>query len=216
MIFYKGKKVLEMVDTHYEAVVNSFRHFSQFMTEYLENGAGEAAEELRRQIDQEEKQADSTRHAVVREFLNGGLLAQTRAELLRVVELTDGVANQCQDLSRRIIYEKVRFPEELKGDVLEMVRLTQEQLDVLSQAIEALFSNYDQLLRDNSLLDSVKHYEELVDDRELCMIKRIFEMEIPLAEKSHLRYFISRVADISDLIEDIGDAVQVMVVLRKV
>ena len=93
---------------------------------------------------------------------------------------------------------------------------TQEQLDVLSQAIEALFSNYDQLLRDNSLLDSVKHYEELVDDRELCMIKRIFEMEIPLAGKSHLRYFISRVADISDLIEDIGDAVQVMVVLRKV
>ena len=49
------------------------------------------------------------------------------------LELTDGVANQCQDLSRRIIYEKVRFPEELKGDVLEMVRLTQEQLEHFSQ-----------------------------------------------------------------------------------
>ena len=93
MIFYKGKKVLEMVDTHYEAVVNSFRHFSQFMTEYLENGAGETAEELRRQIDLEEKQADSTRHAVVREFLNGGLLAQTRAELLRVVDSKKEIHN---------------------------------------------------------------------------------------------------------------------------
>lgn len=215
MIFYKGKKVLEMVDSHYEAVLNSFRYFAEFMAEYLENGAGNA-DGLCAKIDGEEKRADSIRRSIVTEFLSGGMLAQTRAELLRIVELADGVANKCQDLSRQILYEDVEFPGDLKGDIGEMVRLTQGQLDALSTAIEALFSNDEKLLKDSALLEEVKHYEELVDDKELCLIKAIFHRDIPLAEKSHYKYFVSKIADISDLIEDIADAVQIMVVFRKI
>ncbi|MEG0541630.1 MAG: TIGR00153 family protein [Angelakisella sp.] len=216
MIFYRGKKILEMVDHHYDCVLESCTLFGQFMNEFLDSGITPAAEQLCQKIDAKEKEADAARRAVVNEFLSGGMLPQTRTELLRLVELNDGVANKAQDVSRQIVYECVTFPDALKPDIKKMVDLTLQQLEALSHAIELLFSNYEQLIKDNSILEEVKNFEGLVDEDELQLIRAIFAMDIHLAEKNHMKYFVSKIADISDLIEDIADAIQIMVVLRKV
>ena len=216
MIFYRGKKVLEMVDHHYDCVLESYALFCEFMDEFLKKGITEQANLLERKIDAKEKEADTVRRAIVNEFLNGSMLPQTRTELLRIVELVDGVPNKAQDLSRQLLYENVTFPDNLKEDVKSMVELTRKQLDSLSHAIELLFSNYEILLKDSALLEEVKDYEGRVDDEELLLIRSIFAMDIPLAEKNHMKYFVSKIADVSDLIEDIADEVQIMVVMRKV
>lgn len=207
---------MEMVDRHYDYVLESYELFVQFMDEFLTGGITPQAEELCSKIDRKEKDADATRRAIVNEFMSGGMLAQTRTELLRIVELADGVANKAQDVSRQILYENVSFPDDLKVDVRNMVVLTSQQLTALSTAIELLFSNYEQLIKDNSILEEVKAFENRVDDEELLLIRSVFAMDIPLAEKNHMKYFISKIADVSDLIEDIADAIQIMVVLRKV
>lgn len=60
--------------------------------------------------------------------------------------------------------------------------------------------------KDNSVLEELKTFENRVDEEELLLIRAIFAMDIPLAEKIHMKYFVSKIADISDLIEDIADA----------
>ena len=216
MIFNKGKKILEMVDAHYEQSLSSFDHFSAFLEEYLSNGASEAALTLMDKIDEEERKADELRRSIVTEFLNGGMLAQTRSEILKIVTLVDGIANKCQSLCKLMVYQKVSFMGSVKEDLREMLRLTQVQLEFLSEAIEALFSNYEPLLKDSKQLEAVKHNEELIDEIEIGIIKTLFESDADLSEKNQQRYFVSKIADISDLIENIADEVQIMVVFRKI
>ena len=59
-------------------------------------------------------------------------------------------------------------------------------------------------------------YEELIDEIEIGIIKTLFESDADLSEKNQQRYFVSKIADISDLIENIADEVQIMVVFRKI
>ena len=65
-------------------------------------------------------------------------------------------------------------------------------------------------------LEEIKEYEGRVDKEELLCAKLLFDKELSLAEKLHAKDFISQIADISDQIEDIAEAMQVMVVFRKV
>ena len=65
-------------------------------------------------------------------------------------------------------------------------------------------------------LQEIKDMEGKVDVVELRAIKKIYDSDIQLSMKNYIKYFISKIADISDLIENISDAIQIMIVFRRV
>ncbi|MDP4153027.1 MAG: DUF47 family protein [Bacillota bacterium] len=215
-MFKKGKKVLELVDRHYNEVCECFNHFDTFLSLYLKNGKSEETVDQYHKIDLLEHDADSTRREIVSDFLEGTLLAQTRKEILQIVESVDKIANKGQDIARQMLYENVKFPEFVESNVTEISRLTKEQISILTKVLDILFDDYDVLIRDNSLLHEIKVMESKVDTVELDAVKKLFESDLDLAVKNHIKYFITKIADISDLVEDISDEIQVMVVFRRV
>ena len=216
MLFSKGKKIMEDVGAHFESVVESYDRFCHFLDEYLAREASPEALRLCSEIDDIEKKADAQRRAVVDSFQSGTLLPQTRSEILQLMEMSDHIANMVQDISRLMIFEKVSFPEDLKLRISDIALQTKAQLDVLEKAIGLLFNDYEQILKDYAILHQIKRYESAVDSDEQLLIKDLFEKDLTLAEKIHAKDFISKIADISDEIEDIADAIQIMVVFRKV
>ena len=212
----KARKIFDLVSQHYDYVFECFTIFENFFKEYLAGNKSDDYYEAHRKIGKIERLADDTRRELVKAFLEGSLLPSTRKELLQLVAMNDKIANHCQDITNQLVTENMRLPKILDEGLLEIIHITGRQFAVLSKALEMFFGNYEQLIKDSSLLREIEDLEHEVDVLESELIRDLFASEMKLSEKRYGRYFISKIADLSDMIEDISDEIQIMVVLRKV
>ncbi len=216
MGIFKTKKVMELVEQHFESVKEAVFTLKLFLEEYNESGASKSTMDLCSRINDYEHEADSLRREIVAEFLRGSMLPQTRRELLRLVEMVDRMANISQDVSRDMLIEKPKFEKECVKAFNLIIKITCEQIELLSEAISALFADYEKLVGEGKLLEEINQLEHEIDTIELELLKCIFDKELPLAEKFQRRFFVEKIAGISDLVENISDEIQIMVVFRKI
>ena len=212
-----GKKIWALVDQHLNYVYECFLAFETFMDDFL--GGKSSAELLSgyRQIDELEGLADKARRGLVNAFLEGSLLPSTRKEIMEITGRMDKIANKCQDIACKLVYENVIIPERYRAYMQEITALTKEQYLMMRKALKILFDDYDLLMKEDSVLEDIKRIEGKVDKVEDDATIAIFsDAALDLAEKNHLKYFLTHVADISDILEDIADQIQLIVVLRKV
>lgn len=214
-LFSKGKKVYDLIGEHLEAVIQCYDLFSQAMEKLLKTGPGPQAEELAQQIDKMESRADEARHKIIRAFLEGALLPESRREILKLIELTDEIANKTESDIRMIALQRIAFPKEIQQNISTIVTKTQKQLGCLKTVVESLFTGYEAAINHEELVN-LNLIESEIDQLEEDSIKTVYGMKLELAEKYQLREVISDIADISDIIEDIADMIEIIMVLRKV
>ena len=62
----------------------------------------------------------------------------------------------------------------------------------------------------------VTFYEKESDKKFTSFVRRIFDSELHLDQKMHLRYFVEKIDRICDLAEDIADEIQIYAIKRSV
>ena len=212
-----GQKIWNLVDQHLGYVFDCYCAFETFMANFMAGKEKAGLLEDYYRIDKLEGLADHARRGLVDAFLEGTLLPSTRKEILEVTGSMDKVANKCQDIACRMVYENLHVPEQFRQNWLEITRITKEQLFMMKKALKVLFDDYDQLIKDPSLLDIIKGKEGDIDKIEDAATIAIFsDPALDLAQRHYIRHFLTRLCDISDLLEDIADQIQIIVVLRKV
>ena len=92
---------------------------------------------------------------------------------------------------------------------------TKRQLDLMYGAVDKLLNEYNVIFKDRKILDDIRSEESMVDNIEHMLHERIFELDISLCEKVYYRTLICDLCQISDIIEDISDQIQVMLVERE-
>jgi len=213
-----GKKIWDLVDQHLGFVFECYCAFEKFMEEFLAVGrpVSELAGEYER-IDQLEGLADKARRNLINAFLDGTLLPSTRKELMNIAASMDKVANKCQNIACQMLYQNLSVPVQHRQCLLDITRITKEQYLAMKKALKVLFDDYDQLIKDPLLLDIIKDKEGEIDKIEDAATIAIFsDPTLDLAQRHYVRHFLTRLCDISDLLEDIADQIQIIVVLRKV
>ena len=212
-----GQKIWGLVDEHLGYVFESYCAFEKFMEDYL---GGRPASEMHGQyqeVSRFEGLADAARRKLITAFLEGSLLPGTRKEILDIVGRMDKVANKCQDIACKLVYENVHVPRAYWASLSEITKITKEQYLLMKRALKILFDDYEPLMKSGSVLDDIMAKEHQVDKIEDAATVEIYsDGTLSLAEKNHLKYFLTQLADISDLLEDIADQIQIIVVLRKV
>lgn len=214
-LFSKGKKVYDLISEHLGAVLECYNLYTKAIDQLIEVGPGPKAEELALQVDKMESQADDARHKIIKSFLEGVLLPESRREVLKMIELTDEIANKAESNIRAIALQQLVFPAEIKTNITQMNQQTQTQLAALRQVIESLFSNFESQVNHEELI-KISELESAIDQLEEDAIKKVYNSKLGLAEKYQLRDIISDIADISDIVEDISDMIEIIMVLRKV
>ena len=214
-LFAKGKKVYELISEHLGAVLNCYDLYIKATEKLLESGPGPEAEELALQVDKMESQADEARHKIIKSFLEGALLPESRREVLKLIELTDEIANKTESNIRQIALQQIVFPTAIKSNISEINLKTKEQLVILRQVIESLFSNFESQINHEELI-KLNSIESEIDRIEENSIKVVYSSKLELAEKFQLRDIIADIADVSDIVEDISDMIEIIMVLRKV
>ena len=114
-----------------------------------------------------------------------------------------------------MVLQKFKFPAKYAEDVLKIVEITQSQFSVLVTAIGKLFSKFDELLKDHSILDEIRDLESKVDEIEMDLYEDIYSQDMGLAEKMQIANFVELICDVSDIMEDIADKIQIMLITRK-
>ena len=98
---------------------------------------------------------------------------------------------------------------------MKIIAITREQFNVLKKSVLQLFMNFSDLLKDHKILDDIRAYESQVDAIEQSLYKKVFVLDMGLAERVQLAKMIEYLSDISDIIENIADKIQIMLITRK-
>lgn len=162
-----------------------------------------------------EDAADKSLRKMIDSLVGTSFLPSSRENLIAVATSCDKVANKCEYVALKALNQHFRFPEEYTDALLRIISITHKQFDLLEESISLLFSKFGGLLKDHSILDQIRSLETDVDNVEDDLYKKIFLMDMDLAHQMQLAAFVESLCDLSDIIEDIADKIQVMLVTRK-
>ena len=166
-------------------------------------------------VSQAEDVADVSLRKMIDSLAGGAFLPSTREELIEISTNCDRIANKCEHFANMAVFQRFRFPADFNQDIMEIVSITHDQFEILEKSISKLFANFGELAKDHKILDEIRAYESAVDKIEQNLYDRIFAMDITLAEKMQLTQFVEYLADLSDIIENLADKIQIMLITRK-
>lgn len=151
------------------------------------------------------------------EGLDGPFLPSTRSDLISIATSCDKIANKCEDVAKLMVYERFFFPEACNAPILEVIDITKKQFELLKSAVSQLFGKFNTLLKNHAILDDIRGLESQIDAIEERVYEQIFETEgLALSQKLQAVNFLDIICDISDIIENIADQIQIMLINRVV
>ncbi len=144
------------------------------------------------------------------------LLPATRQDLITIGTSCDSVANKCEHLAVMMVMQQFRFPTDYKEDIKGILTITHEQFELLEKSVHKLFSKFGDMLKDHGILYEIRDLESKVDKIESKLFEDAYSRaDLDLAQKQQLAYFIETLCDLSDIIENIADKIQIMLITRK-
>jgi len=212
MAFWKKQKQIEtLVLEHLQCVNESLILFQEAFTAYLDKGDMEEADRLALETHRAEGRADDVRRKVEAALLGGALLAPSRRDILEVIEKVDRLANAGEAVLDCLLLQKIRIPEEVKPALREILSKTRAISEEVNQALHFFFQDMRRALEHTKAIE-VKEGE--IDQLERAVIKRLFTMDLTLAEKLQVRGLVEELVEISDRAEDLSDRVDMMIAQR--
>ena len=215
-MFKKNSDVHTLIVEQIKDVEKCLINFENFMrAATTEKTVHETMRALCIGVQDAENEADRSLRAMIDSLSGGSYLPSTREDLISIATSCDSIANKCEDVSKLIVLFKLNLPTQFANDIKEIFSITEQQFAKLEGAIDMLFSNMNALQKNHAVLDEIRALETKVDVIEYSISQRIFDMDIELAAKMQLFDIIDLFCDISDIIENIADKIQIMLIARK-
>lgn len=211
MLWKNERKVETLILSHLELVDQTLRGFQRALTGYLQGS--DQMKQLAAEVHDAESKADDVRREVTTQLLKGSLMGSYSSDMMRLVEEMDKLANIADSLIVDLTLQRISIPQELYGNIESIGAKSIDILDELNHAVSCLFSNMHEV-RDHTR--KIEKMEGHIDTLEHALIRDLFQMELPLAEKLWVRDFITHLAQLSDRAEDLSDLIEIIVAKRKV
>ncbi|MBO5222374.1 MAG: DUF47 family protein [Clostridia bacterium] len=211
----KNDKISKYFYAQQEDVADCFEKFEDFFKLlFSEDATRNALESAKVAVDNAENAADEELIRIVNS-MKETFLPATRKNLISLAQATDSIANKCQSIVRKVYLEKIMLPEDVRSDLLQIIATTEDQVRLLYKAIDKLLNDYAGLDKDRKVLYDIRDEESRVDKIEAMLHERMFAADLPLFEKVYYWDVVEKVCNISDLIENIADQIQVMLIERE-
>lgn len=212
----KNNNVHSMIVEQIKDVETCLINFENFMRAEANSATvPETLRTLATGVFQAEATADRSLRAMIDSLNEGAYLPSTREDLINIATSCDKVANKCEHVSKVMVAQKIRLPEAFGDAIMQILSTTHEQFELLEQSISMLFGKLNAFIKDHSILDKIRILESTVDGIEDKLVEDVFNLDMELAAKMQLSHTIELICDLSDVIEDIADKIQIMLITRK-
>lgn len=159
-------------------------------------------------VRQKESEADSIRRNAETMMYSGAFLAQSRGDMLGLVEAVDKVANKAETVADVVYLQNLKIPDSVRDKYIKEFECSIEAFKALSVAVENLFEDID---KSKSAVLEVERWENTGDEIERSLIKEIFNLNIELGKRIQLRELALQIGDIADRSEDASDRIEIII-----
>lgn len=215
-ILFGRSKELEIEITKYLDLVNQAAMiFKRDLSRYI-NKEFEKFENNLKDIKKIENDADELQKDIKYKLYKYMLIPESRGDVLNIIEEIDTVTDMAKKVLFQISIEKPKIPKDLENDFCELIKNSSEAVNMLVKSVRAFFEEISQV---NDYVNKVHFYEHEADKNEERLKRRLFSDEfvnIDIAYKMQLRYFIEKIAALSDQSETISEDVSVAAVKRSI
>lgn len=215
-IFRKNSDVHTLIMEQIADVEKTLVNYESFMRAATTEGVqNETLRSLMKGVFDAEDIADCSLRAMIDSLAEGSYLPSTREDLISIATSCDKVANKCETIAKIMVQQRIVLPTENAEDIMKTVEISRKQFSILEESISMLFSKFNALQKDHSILDRIRALETEVDVIEDRLQDTLFASDRSLAEKLQLSELYVFFGDISDIIEDIADKIQILLIARK-
>lgn len=205
-----------MIMEQIKDVEESLIKFECFLGAALTPGTvHETLKALCKEVEASENDADCSLRRMIDSLSTYSFLPSTREDLIAIAVSCDKIANKGETIARQMTAQKFVFPAGFEEDIKEILAITRGQFALLEESISRLFSKMSELIQNHEILDRIRAEESKVDVIEYKLNERIFDMDFELAKQVQIAHFVEYICDLSDIIENIADRIQIMLITRK-
>lgn len=154
-----------------------------------------------------EREGDSIRREIISHIFEGAFLPFLRPFICRFVEMADQVFDELEDAAVLYGHAKPYVAGEIRENVLKVTVLNTHMCEMLLLAFQTLFSSGD--IRDKSL--AIRIYEKRIDEIKFDLLEQVRAVEpATFWDGRTMARFIDYVTQVSDVIEDASDYLQII------
>ncbi len=199
------KNLILKIDEFFDNIDLGLLVFREGIKAYLDKDM-EAFERHLQKVDSLESNADKLQRAIENEMITHSILPQHRAEVSTLIDQLDEIIDAVKSTLNEISIELPDIPESLNKNFISLTETSINSAEELIPAARAFF-RAPYTVRDKLL--KVYYFETETDKISFSTKKIIFQEmnELDLAHKSHLRYIIHHIENISDLAQKAADSV---------
>jgi len=210
----KTKQLEADIDGYLDRVSTAGLIFCEGVKAYV-NGRIEKFDNNYNSITALESEADRVRRDIKHKLYSYMLIPESRGDVLGLLETLDDVVDICEKVIEQFSIEKPEIPEFLKSDFVELASLSTKAVEEVVRATRAFFHEIS-LVSDS--INKVHFYEHEADDVEELIKRKVFTSDqIPrFSHRVHLRYFVEKIAEVSDVAEQVGERLAVYAIKRRI
>ena len=210
-LFGKTRAVEIAIDEFLDAVSEAGILFGLTVEEYVENGLNEECMRQQQRVRELEHNCDDLRRGIETVLLTQMLIPESRGDVLRLIDLLDGLMDRIKRELLSMTIEAPHLPESLHADLRRLVKSICACIDATVMASRAFFVD-PRAVRDH--VHKIGIFESEADSAAIRMKQKIFGSERDLAEKMMLRDFINSLDRLADQAEDVGDQLSIFSLRR--
>ncbi|MGM0379931.1 MAG: DUF47 domain-containing protein [Bacillota bacterium] len=212
-IFKKSIELNKKIEDFLDVISDNLLLFEKTITFYLKEDFTNFNEKLNI-INNKESQGDKLEKEIKTSLYKYMLLPNVRADVLSLIKDLDDINDYIEDITKEFYIQSPNFPENLNSLLSDIIKNTILSADELINATNSFFNEVHLV---NKYINKVNFYEHEVDILEDKINKSIFRnKDLDLCEKTQLKYFISKIAKISDKAEKISDKLTIFTLKREI
>jgi len=204
------KNLILKIDEFFDNIDLGLLVFREGIRAYLDKDM-EAFERHLQKVDLLESNADKLQRAIENEMITHSILPQHRAEVSTLIDQLDEIIDAVKSTLNEINIEVPDIPPSLNRNIISLTETSINSAEELIPAARAYFKA-PYTVREKLL--KVYYFETETDKISFQTKKIIFQdmKELDLAHKSHLRYILHHIENISDLAQKAADLLSGMAI----
>ncbi len=184
--------------------------FQRGLNAYLEQSPVLSGAKLE-QLAALEKRCDELRRSIEMTLYSEMLIPESRGDVLILLADLDDLVDGFKATLMMFVVERPDVPQDCRASMSELGDLVIEASEHTVRASRAFFRDAG-TIRD--FVHKIGYFEAESDGVGLRLRRQVFDSDLPLARKLHLRDVIREICEIADNAEDCGDRLMIYAIKR--
>lgn len=210
ILFRQSKAIESQIEELLDATSEGGMIFERGIEHYLK-GDGELFLERLEKLRDLDNRAIELRRRIENDLYSHSLMPEHRGDVVNLLDQVYHLVNGAKKTLKQFDVERPEIPDDLDEDFMDLARASVEASEELVRAVRVFFRDVYAV---KNHLHKVRFLESEADRISDAIKRKVFETDLDLAKKFHLRYFALHIEDLSDHAEKVADLLTIAAIKR--